>query len=92
MRVAQSRVTRQGQISIPAAVRRELDIGPGTELIWDRGANGEYVIRPKRRALADIHALLEEVPLSRQTDDDILKARRDFMAVRTRHPAPAAGD
>ena len=35
MRIAQSRVTAQGQISVPAEVRRRLGVGPGSILEWD---------------------------------------------------------
>ena len=35
MQIAQSRITAQGQISIPAAVRRMLGIGPGSLLEWE---------------------------------------------------------
>ena len=35
MAIATSRVTAQGQISVPAAVRRKLGIGPGSVLEWN---------------------------------------------------------
>ncbi|MGN6730352.1 MAG: AbrB/MazE/SpoVT family DNA-binding domain-containing protein, partial [Candidatus Binatia bacterium] len=35
MALAQSKVTAQGQISVPAEVRRKLGIGPGSVLEWD---------------------------------------------------------
>ena len=34
MAIAQSRLTAQGQISVPAAVRRKLAVGPGSTLEW----------------------------------------------------------
>ena len=37
-----SKVTAQGQISVPAEVRRKLDIGPGSVLEWN--ADGEQVV------------------------------------------------
>ena len=42
MKVAESRVTAQGQISIPAEVRRVLGLSPGTVLEWD--AEGDTII------------------------------------------------
>lgn len=88
MRIAQSRVTSQGQISIPAAVRRDLDIGPGSELIWERRENGEYVIRPKRKALNDVHAILEGVSMPRRTEDELRRARQEFLESRSKRPVP----
>lgn len=34
MKLAQSRITRQGQISVPAEVRRRLGLTPGAILEW----------------------------------------------------------
>ncbi|PYP88846.1 MAG: hypothetical protein DMF61_05625 [Blastocatellia bacterium AA13] len=35
MVLAQSKLTAQGQISVPAEVRRKLGLGPGSVLEWD---------------------------------------------------------
>jgi antitoxin PrlF len=42
MALAQSKVTAQGQISIPAEVRKRLAVVPGSVLEWD--ARGEEVV------------------------------------------------
>jgi|SRR5579864_2152189 len=39
-----SRITAQGQISVPAEVRKDLGAGPGSLLEWDK-RDGEYVVR-----------------------------------------------
>ena len=81
MIVALSRVTRQGQISVPAEVRKDLDVHPGTELIWERRENGEYVVRPKRLKLEDIHRMLADtpVPVVHLTDAELQQARKEFL-------------
>lgn len=81
MLVAMSKVTNQGQISVPAEVRRDLGIRPGTELIWDRKENGEYVVRPKRFTLTDLHQMVG-TPAVHLTDQEIREARQDFLASR----------
>jgi antitoxin PrlF len=44
MALAHSKLTAQGQISVPSEIRRKLGVGPGSVLEWDqRGA--EVVIR-----------------------------------------------
>ena len=54
----QSKVTAQGQISIPAEVRRKLGIGPGSILEWEE-RDGEMVVRRAARyTLADVRAAL----------------------------------
>jgi antitoxin PrlF len=42
--LARSRITSQGQISVPAEVRKKLGVGPGSLLQWDE-EEGKVVIR-----------------------------------------------
>jgi antitoxin PrlF len=44
MALAQSKLTAQGQISVPAEVRRKLGVGPGAVLEWDE-EHGQIVVR-----------------------------------------------
>ena len=64
---AQSRITAQGQISVPADVRRKLGIGPGALLEWVE-EEGKVVVRKvgKYRS-SDIHEAVfgEEKPRKR---------------------------
>jgi antitoxin PrlF len=54
----QSKVTAQGQISVPAEVRRQLGVGPGSVLVWE-WRNGEFVVRRAGKCTsADIHEAL----------------------------------
>ena len=68
MKIAQSRITAQGQISVPAEVRRVLGVGPGSILEWDASDGQLRVRRAGTRTTADIHAVLfpegspEQVP------------------------------
>jgi antitoxin PrlF len=52
MAIATSRVTAQGQISVPADVRRRLGIGPGSVLEWDED-DGKIVVRRAGRFTSD---------------------------------------
>jgi AbrB family looped-hinge helix DNA binding protein len=45
MRIAQSRLTTQGQISVPAEVRRKLGVAPGGAISWEQLETGEIVVR-----------------------------------------------
>jgi antitoxin PrlF len=52
----QSKVTAQGQISVPAEVRRQLGVGPGSVLVWEL-RDGVFVVRREGKCTsADIHA------------------------------------
>lgn len=53
-----SKVTAQGQISVPAEVRRKLAIGPGSVLEWEE-RDGEFLVRRTgRHTSSDIHSAL----------------------------------
>jgi antitoxin PrlF len=58
MSVPQSKLTAQGQISVPAEIRKELGVGPGSVLEWHRKGDdivvrkaGKYTFEDIRRAL-----------------------------------------
>lgn len=58
MALAQSKLTAQGQISVPAEVRRRLGVGPGSVIEWD--ADGEQIVvrRKGQHSSKDIHKVL----------------------------------
>ena len=58
MVIAQSRVTAQGQVSVPSDVRKALGVGPGSILEWEQDGEkvivrrgGKYTFEDIRRAL-----------------------------------------
>ena len=56
--IAQSKLTAQGQVSIPAAVRRRLGVGPGAILEWDESGGAIVVRRAGRYSSEDVHRAL----------------------------------
>ena len=58
MALAQSKVTAQGQISVPAKVRRKLGIGPGSVLEWEEDGEKILVRRVGRFTSEDVHRVL----------------------------------
>ena len=58
MAIAQSKVTAQGQISVPAEIRKRLGLGPGSVLEWDE-RSGEVIVRKSGRyTSAQVHEAL----------------------------------
>ncbi|MEX2270722.1 MAG: AbrB/MazE/SpoVT family DNA-binding domain-containing protein [Vicinamibacterales bacterium] len=55
MAIARSRLTAQGQISVPAEVRRKLGVGPGSVLEWDEDGQEVVVRRVGQYRSEDIH-------------------------------------
>jgi AbrB family looped-hinge helix DNA binding protein len=58
MAIARSRLTSQGQVSVPAEVRRRLGIAPGSVLEWDEDGGQIVVRRAGRYTSEDIHRTL----------------------------------
>ena len=84
MAVAKSKLTAQGQISVPVEVRRKLGVGPGSVIEWDEDG-GEIVVR--RSGQHDLDATraalgFGSAPRSR-TLDELKSGIRARM--RTRH-------
>ena len=55
MALARSKLTAQGQISVPADVRRKLGVGPGSVLEWEENGGQIVVRRAGRFSSEDIH-------------------------------------
>jgi AbrB family looped-hinge helix DNA binding protein len=55
MALAHSKLTAQGQISVPATVRRKLGVGPGSVLEWDEDGEQVVVRRAGRFSSEDVH-------------------------------------
>jgi antitoxin PrlF len=58
MPLAQSKLTAQGQISVPAEVRKRLGVGPGAILEWDERGGEVVVRRAGRHTSAQVHEVL----------------------------------
>jgi AbrB family looped-hinge helix DNA binding protein len=71
MALAQSKVTAQGQISVPVEVRRKLGIGPGSVLEWDEEGDAVVVRKAGRHTSQDIHRAIfpDGVPVPRKIEE-----------------------
>lgn len=58
MTIARSKLTAQGQISVPVEVRRRLGVGPGSILEWDEHGEQVLVRRAGRHTSEEIHRAL----------------------------------
>jgi AbrB family looped-hinge helix DNA binding protein len=85
MAIAHSKVTAQGQISVPADVRRRLGVGPGSVLEWEEEGDRIIVRRAGRFSSEDIHRALfaskePEPKTLRQMKEGILRYARERYA------------
>ena len=67
MSLAQSRLTAQSQISVPAEVRRRLGVGPGSILEWNVEDDSIVVRRAGATTSLDLHTALFAKPPRRRT-------------------------
>ena len=67
MTIAYSKLTAQGQISVPAKVRRELGVGPGSLLEWDAEDDKIVVRRAGRYTSEEVHRALFAATPRRRT-------------------------
>jgi AbrB family looped-hinge helix DNA binding protein len=77
MALAHSKVTAQGQISVPVEVRRKLGIGPGSILEWEEDGDKMVVRRSGRFTSEDIHrALFPKKAPARRTLEEMKEGIR----------------
>jgi AbrB family looped-hinge helix DNA binding protein len=80
MALAHSKVTSQGQISVPADIRRKLGIGPGSILEWEEQGDQIVVRRSARFSSEDIHrAVFPKRPPKKRTLEEIKEGIRRRM-------------
>jgi len=82
MRIAQSRVTAQGQVSVPAEVRRRLGLGPGSVIEWDANGDEVTVRRVGRFTSEDIHRAIFEVPPAPKSLEELKESIEAHMRER----------
>jgi AbrB family looped-hinge helix DNA binding protein len=83
MPLAQSKITSQGQISVPLEVRRKLGVGPGSVLEWK--AEGEEVVvrRVGQYSFEDLHGMLfPDGPPKRRSLRELKKGAAKYVKER----------
>jgi len=83
MAIAHSKVTSQGQISVPVDVRRKLGVGPGSVLEWDEEGDKVVVRRAGCFSSEEIHrALFGMRTPERRSADELKEGIRRYARVR----------
>jgi antitoxin PrlF len=82
MVIAHSKLTAQGQISVPAEVRRKLGIGPGSILEWDEDEEKIIVRRVGIHTSEDVHRALFPKPPEARTLAEMKEGIRRYMKKR----------
>jgi AbrB family looped-hinge helix DNA binding protein len=83
MAIAHSKVTAQGQVSVPAEVRRKLGVGPGSVIEWTEEGEKVVVRRAGRYTFEEIHrALFPKGPPKKRTIEEMKEGVRRHVRKR----------
>lgn len=82
MAITRSKVTSQGQISVPMDVRRRFGIGPGSVLEWDEEDHQIVLRRVGQFSSEDIHQVLFAEKPRKRSLDELKKGIRDYARKR----------
>ena len=82
MALARSKLTAQGQISVPAKVRQRLGVGPGSVLEWEDDGDRVIVRRAGRYTSEDVHRSLLPAATNARTLTEINDGIRQHVARR----------
>ncbi len=82
MTIAHSKLTAQGQISVPSEVRKKLGVGPGSVLEWEEDGDRVVVRRVGRYTSEEIHKALFSKPPKSRTVEEMKEGVRRYMKER----------
>ena len=82
MALAHSKVTAQGQVSVPAKVRQRLGVGPGSVLEWEEEGDRVIVRKAGRFSSEDIHRALFSKAPRRRTLEEMKDGIRRYVTKR----------
>jgi AbrB family looped-hinge helix DNA binding protein len=80
MTIARSKLTAQGQISVPSEIRKKLGIGPGSVLEWDEKGDQIVVRRAARYGWDEVRkALFPKGPPQSHTLDELKEGKKTYI-------------
>ena len=83
MEPVESKITAQGQVSVPARIRRRLGLTPGSRIEWCERGDEVIVRRASRYSSRDIHEAVFDTPPAHRTVAEMDEGIR--FSARRRH-------
>ena len=75
----ESKITAQGQVSVPARIRRRLGLTPGSKIEWCEVGDEVVVRRASKYSSRDIHEAVFDGPPQRRSVADMDEGIRSRM-------------
>lgn len=79
MKTIRSKITAQGQISVPAPIRKKLGLGPGSVIEWEEQGDDVVLRRAGQYSSEDLHKILFKSPPKPISVSDIKKGIRSYI-------------
>ena len=79
MESIESKITSQGQVSIPAHIRRKLGLTPGSRVEWCERGDEVIVRRASKYSSLDIHEAVFGGPPARRSVEDMDEGIRSHI-------------
>ena len=79
MERSESKITSQGQVSIPARIRRKLGLTPGSKVEWCERGEEVVVRRASKYSSLDIHKAVFRRPPGRRSIEDMEAGVRSHL-------------
>ncbi len=74
--MSESTITSKGQVTIPADIRKALDLAAGEKVVFTQLEDGTTVMRVKRRSIQELKGLLKKVKTGRKVGIDEMNIGR----------------
>lgn len=79
-RSVRARLTSKGQITLPIALRRRLDLQAGDEVKFELGSKDARLVPVKRRKLSELAGILHQPGRKKPTDAELSAAIGRYLA------------
>ena len=74
--MSESTITSKGQVTIPADIRKALDLAAGERVVFTQLEDGTTVMRVKRRSIQEIKGLLKKEKVNPKVSIDEMNIGR----------------
>lgn len=76
-----TQITKSGQLTMPAEIRRRLGVGSGDRILWTTDAVGNTIVRPMRYTIEELDGIIPAIDHpSAETDfDDMIDEAQEEL-------------